>query len=168
MTPGDIPSWVVELFFLWTPSCVNSSMTSNQESTIPVRNAHLAAPLSPFLPQPLLFLTFCVAVIVLSLSHVRFFETPWTAARRASLSFTISQSLLKPLSIEPVMPSNHLILCHPLLLPSVFPKESTLCIRWPKYRSFSFNVSPSDEYSELFPLGLTGLILQSKGLSRVF
>ena len=121
MTPGDIPSWVVDLFFLWTPSCVNSSMTSNQESTIPVRNAHLAAPLSPFLPQPLLFLTFCVAVIVLSLSHVRFFETPWTAARRASLSFTISQSLLKPLSIEPVMPSNHLILCHPLLLLQSFP-----------------------------------------------
>ena len=167
MTPGDIPSWVVDLFFLWTPSCVNSLMTSNQESTIPVRNAHLAAPLSPFLPQPLLFLTFCVAVIVPSLSHVRFFETPWTAARRASLSFIISQSLLKPLSIESVMPSNRLILCHPLLLPSVFPsirvfpKESTLRVRWPKYRSFSFNVSPSDE-------GLTGLILQSKGLSRVF
>ena len=81
---------------------------------------------------------------------------PWTAARQASLSITNSQSLLKLMSIESVMPSNHLILCHPLLpLPSVFPsirvfsKESVLCIRWPKYWSFSFSLSPSNEYSGL-------------------
>ena len=82
--------------------------------------------------------------------------TPWTAALQASLSFTNSKSLLKLVSIESVMPSNHLILCHPLLpLPSiflsvrVFSNESALCIRWPKYWSFSFSISPSNEYSEL-------------------
>ena len=84
------------------------------------------------------------------------FATPWTAARQASLSITNSQSLLKFMSIESVMPSNHLILCRPLLLrPSVFPSirvfsnESVLCIRWPKYWSFSFNISPSNEHSGL-------------------
>ena len=82
--------------------------------------------------------------------------TPWTAACQASTSFTISQSLLKLMSIESVMPSNHLILCHPLLLlPSIFPSirvfsnELALCIRWPKYWSFSFRTSPSNEYSGL-------------------
>ena len=82
--------------------------------------------------------------------------TPWAAACQASLSITNSQSLLKRTSIELVMPSNHLILCHPLLLlPSIFPNirvfsnESVLCIRWPKYWSFSFNISPSNEYSGL-------------------
>ena len=79
--------------------------------------------------------------------------TPWTTAHQASLSFTISWSLLKLMSIESAMPSNHLILCHPLLLPSVFPSirvfsnESALCIRWPKY--WSFSISPSSEYSGL-------------------
>ena len=111
------------------------------------------------------------------LSGVRLFATPWTAARQASLSITNFRSLLKLMSIESVMPSNHLVLCHPLLLlPSIFPSirvfsnGSVLCIRWPKYWSFSFSVSPSNEYSGLiFPLGLTGWIsLQSKGLSRVF
>ena len=87
------------------------------------------------------------------LSCVRLFETPWTVACQASLSITNSQSLLKLMSIESVMPSNHLIFCHPLLFPpSVFPSnrvfsnESVLCIRWPKYWSFSFNISPSNEY----------------------
>jgi len=82
--------------------------------------------------------------------------TPWNAARQASLSFTISQSLLKLMSIESVIPSNHLLLCSPLLLlPSIFPSikdfynESALCIRWPKYWSFSFSISPSNEYSGL-------------------
>ena len=91
-----------------------------------------------------------------SLSHVQLFGTPWTAARQASLSITNSQSLFKLMSIESVMPSNHLILCHPLLLsPSTFPSirvffnESVLCIRWPKYWSFSFSISPSNEYSGL-------------------
>ena len=84
------------------------------------------------------------------------FATPWTTARHASLSITNSWSLLKLMSIESVMPSNHLILCRPLLLPpSIFPSirvtsnESALCIRWPKYWSFSFSISPSNEYSGL-------------------
>ena len=85
-------------------------------------------------------------------SPVRLFVTPWTAAHQASLSITNFRSLLKLMSIESVMPSNHLILCHPLLLPlSIFPiirvftEESVLCIRWPNYWSFSFNISPSNE-----------------------
>ena len=89
-----------------------------------------------------------------SLSCVRLFATPWAAARQASLSFTNSWSLLKLMSIESVMPSNHLILCHlllllPLIFPSirVFSNESVLHIRWPKYWSFSFRISPSNEYS---------------------
>ena len=93
---------------------------------------------------------------VQSLSCVRLFATPWTAARQASLSITNSWSPPKPMSIELVMPSNHLILCHPLLLlPSIFPSirvfsnESALGIRWPKYWNFSFNISPSNEYSGL-------------------
>ena len=113
---------------------------------------------------------------VQSLSHVWLFETPWTAAHQVSLSITDSQSLLKLMSIESMMPSNHLTLCHPLLLlPSIFPSirffsnESVLCIRWPKYWSFRFSISPSNEYSGLISLGWTGWIsLQSKGLSRVF
>ena len=93
---------------------------------------------------------------VQSLSHVQFFATPWTAACQASLSITNSWSLLKPMSIESVMPSNHLIICRSLLLlPSIFPSirlfsnESVLYIRWPKYWSFSFIISPSSEYSGL-------------------
>ena len=91
-----------------------------------------------------------------SLSRVRLFATPWTTALQASLSITNSQSLLKLMSIGPVMPSNHLILCCPLLLPpSIFPSirvfsnESVLPIRWPKYWSFSFSISPFNEYSGL-------------------
>ena len=90
------------------------------------------------------------------LSHVRLFATPWTAAHQASLSITNSRSSLKLRSTESVMPPNHLILCHPLrLLPSIWPSirvfsnGSTLCIRWPKYWSFSFSISPSNEYSAL-------------------
>ena len=100
------------------------------------------------------FLTSFVAVVDQSLSRGWLFVTPWTTARQASLSFTISQSLLKLMSTESVMPSNHLILCHPLLLlPSiflsirVFSSESVLCIRWPK--NWSFSISPSSEYSGL-------------------
>ena len=91
-----------------------------------------------------------------SLSRVQLFATPWTAAHQASLSIINSQSLLKLMSIELVIPSNHLILCHPLLLlPSIFPKirvfsnESALHIRWPNYWSFRFSISPSNEYSGL-------------------
>ena len=98
------------------------------------------------------------------------------AAHQASLSFIISWSLLKLMSIESVMPFNHLILCRPLLfLPSILPRirvfsnESVLHIRWAKYWSFSFNISPSNEHPGMITLRLTGLIsLQSKGLSRIF
>ena len=108
--------------------------------------------------QPMYFasMSSLLKVVVQSLSRIRLFATPWTAARQASLSFTISQSLLKLMSTESVMPSNSLILCHLLLLlPSVFPSirvfsnESVLCIRWPKYWSFGFSISPSSEYSGL-------------------
>ena len=103
-------------------------------------------------------------------SHVWLFVTPWTAPRQASLYFPKSRSLLKLMSIKPVMPSNYLILCHPLLLSSIFPSirvfssELVLHIRWPKYWSFSFSMSPSREY-----LGLISFVidwLQSKGLSK--
>ena len=100
------------------------------------------------------------------LSRIRLFVTPWTAARQTSLSITNSQSLLKLMSIESVMPSNHFILCHPfLLLPSIFPSirvfsnESVIHIRWPKYWSFSFIINPSDEYSELISFRMDWLNL---------
>ena len=95
------------------------------------------------------------------LSHVRLFATPWTAPLQASLFITNSQSLLKLLSIKPVMPSNHLILCHPLLLlPSICPtirifsNASVLRIRWPMDWSFSFSISPSNEYSGLISFSI--------------
>ena len=107
-----------------------------------------------------------VSQSVQSLSRVRLFATPWTAARQASLSITNSWSPPKCMSIESVMPSNHLILrCPLLLLPSVFPSirvfsnESTLCIRWPKYWSFSFNISPSNEHPGLMSLKMDWLDL---------
>ena len=109
--------------------------------------------------------------MALSLPSVQFTQscptlTPWTAAHQASLSITNSRSLLKLMSIESVMPSNHLILCHPLLLPpSVFPSirvfsnESVLCIRWPKYWRYSFSISPSNEYSGLISFRMDWLDL---------
>ena len=100
------------------------------------------------------------------LNHIRLYSTPWTAACQACLSITNSQSLPKPMSIESVMPSNHLVLCHPLLLlPSIFPSirvfsnESALCIRWPKYWSFSFNISPSNEHPGLISFRMDWLDL---------
>ena len=104
-------------------------------------------------------LIFQMLLLLLScFSRVQFCATPWTAACQASVSFTISWSLLRLMSLESVMPSNHLVLYCPLLLPSVFPSigvfsnESALGIRWPKYWSFSFNISPSNEHSGLFPM----------------
>ena len=98
------------------------------------------------------------------LSHLQLFATPWTAAHQASLSITNSWSLLKLMSIESVMPSNHLILYHPLLLPPpippsirVFSNESALCIRCPKYRTFSFSISPFNEYSGVISLRMDWL-----------
>ena len=122
-------------------------------------------------PRELFFyVTVCVCVCVCVFgsvqwhSHVQLFVTPWTAARQASLSITNSQSLLKLMSIESVMPSNHLILCHPLLLlPSIFPRirvfsnESALSIRWPKYWSFSFSMRT--DYSELISFRMNWLDL---------
>ena len=120
------------------------------------------------------------------LSYVRLFTTPWTAACQASLFFTISRSLLKLMSIESLMPCNHLILCCPLLLlPSIFPSirvfsdESVLCIRWPKYWNFSFSISPSNEYSGLISFridwfdllavpGTLGSLLQHRNLKASF
>ena len=107
--------------------------------------------------------------LVQSLSHVQLFATPWTVARQATLSVTNSQSLLKLMSIESVMPSNPLILCCPLLLllsisPSirVFSNKSAIHIMWPEYWSFSFSISPSNEHSGLmFPLGWTGWTLKN-------
>ena len=117
----------------------------------------------------------CIIVVVQLLSCIQLFVTLWTSACQASLSFTISRSLLRLLSIESMMPSKFLVLCHPLLLlPSIFcsirvlASELALCIRWSKYWSFSFSISHSNNIQDWFPLGLTGLILQSKGLSRVF
>ena len=116
-------------------------------------------------------------VVVQLLSRVLLFVTPWTASRHASLSFTIFSNLLKLMAIESVMPSNPLILCRPLLLlPSIFPSirvfsnESALHIRWPKYWSFSFNLSPSSEHPGLisFRVDQLDVLAVSKGLSRVF
>ena len=105
----------------------------------------------------------CMYTSVQSLSHL--FATPWTAPHQASLSITNSRSLLKLMCIKLVMPSNHLVLCHPLLLPSIFPsirvfsKESVLCIRWPEYWNFSFSIHPSSECSGLTSLRIDQLDL---------
>ena len=112
---------------------------------------------------------------VQSLSRVRLFSAPWITAHQASLSITNSRSSLKLMSIESVMPSSHLILCHPLLLPPispsirVFSSESTLRMRWPKYWSFSFSISPSNENPGLISFRMDWLhLLGSKRLSRIF
>ena len=118
------------------------------------------------LPNPRMNLGLLHFSSVQSLIHVQLFATPWTAAWQASLSITNSWSPPKLMSIESVMPSSHLILCRPLLLlPSVFPSirvfsnESALCIRWPKYWSFSFSISPSNEYSGLISFRIDWLDL---------
>ena len=121
----------------------------------------------------LLLLLLCINSVQ-SLGCVQLFVAPWTVACQASLSITNSWSLLKLMSIESVMPSNHLILCHPLLLPpSIFPSirvfsnESALRIRWPKYWSFSFNISPSNEHPGLISFRMHWLdLLAIQQLSR--
>ena len=121
------------------------------------------------LSRPRKLQSLCLLIVLsvqLLLSCVRLFATPWTAAHQASLFITNSQSLLRLMSIESVMPFNHLILCHPLLLlPSIFPSirifsnESALHIRWPKYWSFSFSISPSSEHSGLISFRMDWLDL---------
>ena len=112
--------------------------------------------------------------LVLSLSRIWLLAIPWAAARQASLSITNSQSLLKLMSIQSVMPSNHFILCHPLLLPSILPSisvlsnESVLHIRWPKYWSFRFSISPPMTIQDWFPLQLIGWSPCSPRLLRDF
>ena len=143
--------------------------------------------MSQFFLQTLALRSLCVGLLIFPdilfqfssvqlLSRVLLFATPWIAAHQASLPITNSWSSVKLMSIESVMPSSHLILCHPLLLlppipPSirVFSNESTLRMRWPKYWSFSFSIIPSKEIQGWSPSEWTGWIsLQSKGLSRVF
>ena len=122
-----------------------------------------------------LLFPFHIVVFVQSLSYVQLFATPWTSGRQVSLSFTVSRSLLKLMSTESVMPSNHLILCRPLLLlPSILPSiriisnELALHIRWPKYWSFSFSSSPSNEYSGLISFRIDWFdLLEVQGSPRV-
>ena len=121
-------------------------------------------------------MTLLVIFIQFSRSVMSNSATPWTAAHQASLFITNSQSLLKLMSIESVMPSHHIILCHPLLLlPSIFPSirvfynESVFRMRWPKYWSFSFRISPSNEHPGLISFRMDWLdLLAVKGLSRIF
>ena len=131
-----------------------------------------------FLLKPIITIAALMGeLVVQSLSSVWLFVTPWTAACQDTLSFTISWCLLKLMSIESVMPSNYFILCHPLLLlPSIFPSirvfsnESVLCIRWPKYWSFTFTISPSNEYSGLisFRIDWFDLLAVQGNLKRLF
>ena len=129
----------------------------------------------PIFKQITFLSVFSYSFTIHSPSFVQFFEAPWTAARQASLSLTISLSFPRFMSIASVMPWSHLILWHPLLLlPSIFPsirdffKDLAVCIRWPQYWSFSFSISPSNEYSGLISLKIDWFYLQSKGLSEVF
>ena len=131
--------------------------------------------LKPFISK-IIIENFSIKYSVQSLSRVQLFVIPWTVASQASLSITNSRSFLKLMSIESVMPSNHLILCHPLLLlPSIFPSirvfssESILRIRWPKYWSFSFSIIPSNEYLGLISFRMEWFdLLAVQGTLRVF
>ena len=134
----------------WTPGDLSDTGIKSASFTSPALAGRILATSTTWETPILVFSS------VQPLSHVLFFATPWTAAFQASLSITNSQSLLTLMSLELVMPSNHLTLCHPLLLlPSIFPRirgisnESVVHIRWPKYWSFSFNISPSNEYPGL-------------------
>ena len=153
-------------------ACFLRNLHAGQEAT--VRTGHRTADwlqIRKGVPQgcilsPCLYNLYAEFSSVQSLSHVWLFVSLWTAACQASLSVTKSQSLLKLMSIESVMPSDHLILCHPLLFPpSIFPSirgfssESVLCIRWPKYWSFSTSISPSNEYLGLISFRMDWLDL---------
>ena len=157
-SPGSRPPGAVQ------PYSSPSSGSQMREGTMKCGSLPSAMPVLSVLPLSTIH-QMSVAVVQL-LSRVQLFETPWTAARQAPLSFTTSQSLLKLMPTESVMPSDHLILCCPLLLlPSIFPNirvfsnESALCIRWPKYWSFSFSISLSNEYSGLISFRINWLDL---------
>ena len=156
--------WVKDV--LWAPGQHERGALSNRDLLCASEEAswgpgreHIAAPNGGPISSREFFFNFSnsnILVVVQLLNYFWLFATPWTAASQASLSFTITQSLLQLMPIELVMPSNHLILCRLLLLlPSIFPSirvfsnESTLCMRWPKYWSFSFNISPSKEHPGL-------------------
>ena len=150
------------------------------KSNLPILSFDIVSKKSPPTPKPLIFSPMMSSRSFIALCFTFHFSSvtqlcPTLAARQASLSIINSQSLLKLMSIELVMPSNHLILCPLLLQLSIFPSirvfsnESVLHIRWPKYWSFSFSISPSNEYSGLISFRMEWLIsLQSKELSRVF
>ena len=156
---GTQPHTYMYLFFPKFPSHPGCHLTL---SRVPLKAWSLNHWTTREVPVLTVFNDSCVSVQ--SLSCVGLFVTPWTAACQASLSITNSQSLLKLKSIESVMPSNHLILCHPLL-PSIFPSirvfsnESVHSIRWPKYCSFSFSINPSNEYSGLISFRMDWLDL---------
>ena len=171
----SVPSPLTGLALLQTsPTCLGELQVVDPTAQLHLSSALRVAESSPrFLVKiSRRKVILCPCVVVQSLSCVRLFATPWTAARQASLSFTI-WSWLKLMSLVTGMPSNHLTLCRPLLfLPSispsirVFSNESALCIRWPKY--WSFSISPSNEYSGLISFRIGVISLLSKGLSRVF
>ena len=161
------------LGFKWR-ICTGMMKRNDGPWTLPSRPSFLPSPMKPAVAK----LRVCLDIYIFKeysgqFSHSvmsNIFATPWTATRQASLSFTNSQSLLKLMSIESVMPSDHLILCCPLLLlPYIFPtirvfsNESVLCIRWPKYWSFSFNSSPPNEHSGLISFRMDWLDLLAQG-----
>ena len=137
----------------WSHSTNISVNTSRAPKVLYFAWILLLTPCEYYSDKPVHVLSnFIISCCCCSFSCVLLFVSPWTAAPQVSLSFAISQNFLKFMSIKSMMPSNHLILCHPLLLPSIFPRirvfsnESALCIRWPKYWSFSFIISPPNEY----------------------
>ena len=160
-------------------TCLLRNLYAGEEATVRTRHGIMnwfkigKGELQGCLLSPCLF-NFYAESVQFSHSVVSDSVTPWTAAHQACLSITNSWSLLKLMTIKLVMPSNHLILCRPLLLlPSIFPSirvfssESVLRIRWPKYWSFSFSISPSNEYSGLISFRMDWISLQSKGFSRI-
>ena len=168
--------WFFKEKILWLPVQVSDVMCASGFLPIYTCKCHKSGRLCAVYTHVGYHMSLSMFSSVQSLSCVRLSETPWIAAHQASLSISNSQSLLRLMSIESVMPSNYLILCRSLLLlPSiflsirVFSNESVLCIRWPKYRSSaSASVLPMN-IQDWFPLGWTGWIsMQSKGLSRVF
>ena len=151
------PSICLSCIYLCQPICLCLLSVSISINHLSIYiNTSICLPICIYYLPTITHLSISLPIVVQFLSHMQLFVTPWTAAHQASLSITNSQSLLKPMSIELVMPSNHLILCRPLLLlPSIFPSvrvfsnESALCITWLKYWSFRFIISPSTEYSGL-------------------